>query len=956
MRRILGVAGALALGVAALPPIGRAGAQQTCRPPMPPASTQPNIFSETQENDFGDAVAEQLERDLRIIDDAALNGDLRRIGDRLVRHLPATSLKIQFFLIDWPDANAFVLPGGRIYVSRKLVSFSQSEDELAGVLGHELGHLVLRQQTIAFTRLLREVLNVTALGDRKDVFDKYHALMDNAARRPGAFRRSGSHEDRDQVDADRLGIFVVGAAGYDPQAHVRLFDRLMETKGNTGNFFSNLFGTTAPESRRLREMIRTADAVPPACVDARTETAGAYQRWQAYVVAYTGLGRTESLHHVVSRTVLEPPLRGEVTHIRFSPDGRSLLAQDDAGITVLSREPFRPRFRIEAPEAMPATFTPDSTQVVFRTLDLRVERWGIADGRLVDARELVIRGSCTQTELSPDGRTLACLDDNFDLVLLDMASSSVVFRKKEFYTPDFLTLMGKYVDWSLSSGEAEFLSMGFSTDGRFFAASFLSRGIPELMIGRDDDALVYDLQAKAPVSIGRGVKNIMMGGFVFTGPDRLIAFNANNSSKSAVIGLPSGTVVQQLGMFPGRLEAATRGNYLFVRPFQKYAVGVMDVAKGQVVKGSPNVAIDLYDDVFVAERLNGELAIYGIAENTPRATVTLPRNTLGRLRAATVSSDLKYLAVSERSRGALWDLERGERLLHIRGFRGGFFDNDQAFFADLPKSGQEPRRIIRLDPKARRGEGLGEIKDESAEQSGPFLFVTTPLDKDRSRQGVTLEMRQIRDPRVLWTKTFTKDAPSTFLEPTGNTAVLMWPAGAATVRDETRKDAALSKNLSALKEKEGDYFLQVLDAATGTARGALFLETGKGSFDVDDVFVAKDWVVIADSQNRVLVYALSTGAQAGHVFGSRVSIGAAAGLLCVENGPGRLRLYDLATLRLRDEFTFAHAVSMSAFTPDGRRLLVLTADQVAYVLDVSGATGARFARPSAPAPRGRPSG
>src|SRR5262245_31764021 len=157
MKRVLAVlafAGALSWFVA---PRELARAQEPCRPPMPPPSAQPNIFSEAQESDLGDAIAEQLERDLRVIDDPAVTEELRRIGQRLVRHLPATSLRIQFFLIDLPDANAFVLAGGRIYVSRKLISFSQSEDELAAVLGHELGHLILRQQTIAFTRWFRDV-------------------------------------------------------------------------------------------------------------------------------------------------------------------------------------------------------------------------------------------------------------------------------------------------------------------------------------------------------------------------------------------------------------------------------------------------------------------------------------------------------------------------------------------------------------------------------------------------------------------------------------------------------------------------------------------------------------------------------------------------------------------------------------------------------------------------------
>jgi hypothetical protein len=244
-----------------------------------------------------------------------------------------------------------------------------------------------------------------------------------------------------------------------------------------------------------------------------------------------------------------------------------------------------------------------------------------------------------------------------------------------------------------------------------------------------------------------------------------------------------------------------------------------------------------------------------------------------------------------------------------------------------------------VDPRQRQATGIVAVKEEFAEQHGAFLLVTTPIVKNDAREGATLDMRDARTGKSLWTKAFPKGDPNVFIESSSATAVFMWPVTAQAVRDEVRKDPALARRLAALKEKQGDYFLQVVDARTGSPRGALFLETGKGSFDVEDVFAVNDWVVIADSTNRVIVYSLSTGAVKGHVFGSRATVGAAAGLLCVENGPGRVRLYDLATLQMREELTFAHAVALSAFSPDGKRLLVLTADQTASVLDVGGMGG-----------------
>src|SRR5512138_3188212 len=116
--------------------------QQPCKPPLSlPAPTEPNIFSEEQEIYLGEAVAEHIQRNYKVIEDPEITTYLKTIGERLTRNLPLNRLRFQFFLVDLPDANAFVIPGGRIYVSRKLVAAAVNEDELAGIIAHELGHL-----------------------------------------------------------------------------------------------------------------------------------------------------------------------------------------------------------------------------------------------------------------------------------------------------------------------------------------------------------------------------------------------------------------------------------------------------------------------------------------------------------------------------------------------------------------------------------------------------------------------------------------------------------------------------------------------------------------------------------------------------------------------------------------------------------------------------------------------
>src|ERR1044072_6581846 len=128
---------------------------QPATPPRPlPTATATNIFSEEQEVYRGGAVAEHIQHNYRVIEDPEVTAYLTSIGARLTKHLPMNHLRFNFFLVELTEANEFVITDGRIYGARKLVAAAQSEDELVGVIAHELGHLVVHQGAIYMTRNL----------------------------------------------------------------------------------------------------------------------------------------------------------------------------------------------------------------------------------------------------------------------------------------------------------------------------------------------------------------------------------------------------------------------------------------------------------------------------------------------------------------------------------------------------------------------------------------------------------------------------------------------------------------------------------------------------------------------------------------------------------------------------------------------------------------------------------
>src|ERR1700733_4485803 len=101
-----------------------------------------DMFSPQQEVWLGDVQGAGIEQSVTIVPDKTLTAYLQSMSDELARPLPQDHVPFRVKLVDVPTAEAFSIAGGRIYISRKLVAFTRSQDELAGVLAHEMGHII----------------------------------------------------------------------------------------------------------------------------------------------------------------------------------------------------------------------------------------------------------------------------------------------------------------------------------------------------------------------------------------------------------------------------------------------------------------------------------------------------------------------------------------------------------------------------------------------------------------------------------------------------------------------------------------------------------------------------------------------------------------------------------------------------------------------------------------------
>jgi len=927
--RRLTAAGLLALFLGAAAPPARA--QQPCQaPPALPQAAGANIFSIQQEVDLGDASAEQIQREKRVIDDEEVTGYLANVANRMAAQLPGEHPRMRVFLVDDPDLNAFSLPGGRIYVTRKMAAFFRNDDEMAALLGHEMGHILSRQFGVEWTERFRGVLGVTHVTDRQDIYAKYNQFLDNYARKIKLLEKEELKEEPRQYQADQIALIAMANAGFSPQAFVEFFDRFAETHGRKGSWFSDLFGAP-PEQKRLRVMHRALGELPAGCA-MRKESAASkeFMDWQSAVAGYAGLNRREVLRGVAAMHALSPPLRTDVKHLKYCPNGRCILAQDDSSIYILSREPFQAMFRIPAEDAEPAQFSPDSESVVFHTRGLHVEKWSIANETRTFSKELFVRQGCRQTALSPDGKTLVCYQQDFTLNLYDVDTGLPYFTHKyTAYFQNYFEALNELLSELLDIPGPMSLHIRFSPDGRYLVAA------------KRLETVAVDLTTRSQVHTHGPLSQDLAGSFDFLSPDRIIRMNVENLRKSDVLGFPSGETIATVALGGDRLDAATHGNTVFVGPLKDAPAGLMDVATQKLsISFKKSTAVDAYDQAFVSERYSGAIGEYGLPGGQSRGVAVLPPGLLGNLRGGAASPDLRWLALSGSSRGAVWDLATGERRYYFRGFHGGYFDASRAFYAEFPKLDQQARSIARADLMGTDVSVVSPLGDDDATSyAGRFVFTRKPAgknkdDKNPSRK-ITLEARDVSAGTLLWSTDFPQEAPRLYPYSAPVSLVLEWGLGSEAAKSLTRKDEALRTRVGKIDKPEESYLLEVVDPATGNPKGYVPLDTGKGSFKIKNAYASGDFLVVSDSNNRVRLYSISMGRLLGTYFGSNSALSERNEFLCVENEPGKLNLYDLKTLESKASYTFGYPIAFGQFSEDGKRLLIVTVNQKAYLLDVA---------------------
>ena len=225
-----------------------------------------NMYSTREELELGYQYSIELEKQLSINYDSLLNQYINSLGQRLVKSSNRNNIPYTFKIVNDRSINAFAIPGGYCYINLGLIDLAESEAELASVISHEIAHVVgehgmenmTKQQIIGFAGAM-------ILGARPTFTEE---IISSIIQRGVLTNFSRGAE----LEADRLGIQQMHAAGIDPIGFESFLKKMRDQEKGENSQFSKMLSTHPPTSLRIKKSIETRTSLSRKKYDADDES------------------------------------------------------------------------------------------------------------------------------------------------------------------------------------------------------------------------------------------------------------------------------------------------------------------------------------------------------------------------------------------------------------------------------------------------------------------------------------------------------------------------------------------------------------------------------------------------------------------------------------------------------------------------------------------------------------
>ena len=231
--------------------------------------------STQQEVQMGANYATQIDTQLPIVRDAQVVNYISTLGNALASVTDTRGLTWHFAVVDSKEVNAFAVPGGWVYVNRGLIARAQTMDQLAGVLGHEIGHVTLRHTVQQMQQAQGVNGGLMALCTLTKVCE---SGASQAAINIGGTALFASFSRQDEAQADDEGVKTSVKAGIDPNGVPEMFRILLSERRSNPSAVSAFFATHPLEEERITATLKQIAAYPPSQLRNLRVDAAAFQQ------------------------------------------------------------------------------------------------------------------------------------------------------------------------------------------------------------------------------------------------------------------------------------------------------------------------------------------------------------------------------------------------------------------------------------------------------------------------------------------------------------------------------------------------------------------------------------------------------------------------------------------------------------------------------------------------------
>ena len=230
---------------------------------------------------LGRDYAAQIAREMPLVQDPAVNQYINQLGNSIARRADNRGLQYTFYVVNAPEVNAFAIPGGHVYVNRGLVERAANVSELAGVLAHEVAHVVHRHGIEQWQRAQQAntglaVLYGVLLGRQPSGIEQAGIQVGGAA----VFAGYGRDAER---EADASAINYLMAAGIHPQGLTTMFERLLAERQRDPSSVEQWFSTHPTTQERIDNTTAAINRLPAGSLQGLNTNTQAYSDFRSRV-------------------------------------------------------------------------------------------------------------------------------------------------------------------------------------------------------------------------------------------------------------------------------------------------------------------------------------------------------------------------------------------------------------------------------------------------------------------------------------------------------------------------------------------------------------------------------------------------------------------------------------------------------------------------------------------------